>query len=227
MDAPATPHHLLLLPPQSEQPSSSSPTVHAVPASTPPLSSPHPVGLQFDRLNSSSSSSLPEIAHNKNNHGLKRRKRDSKLEKHGEKRKQRRPPDKPNFKGSFRNDRRGCQENVCCKCAAGLTADCAALCCCPFALLHLLALTFIKLPSAVVWRMLVSMKNRLCSKNLPLDAHEEDDDPRPSFTPPWSYKDSPEGSDPFAHVVRFDSQKLWKHFEAGHLGFGGLSMKRD
>jgi hypothetical protein len=48
--------------------------------------------------------------------------------------------------------------SMCCKCAAGFTADCAAVCCCPLALLHLAAMALIRLPSAMAWKMIVNLK---------------------------------------------------------------------
>ena len=64
--------------------------------------------------------------------------------------------------------RRRFHGNLCFKCAAGFTADCAAVCCCPLALLHLAAMAFIRLPSAMVWKMLLNLKNKSCLKKKPL-----------------------------------------------------------
>lgn len=122
---------------------------------------------------------------------------------------------------------KGCQDNVCCKCMAGFTADCAAVCCCPLALLHLAALTFIRLPTAIAWKMLVNLKNRIYTKRRP-PRDGEDDSPRPKLSSPWSYGSSPEANiDMGNHRARFDSQKLWQHFDAGRLDFGGISMRRE
>ncbi|MCO5592414.1 hypothetical protein L7F22_046417 [Adiantum nelumboides] len=127
----------------------------------------------------------------------------------------------------FDKKRKGCQDNVCCKCMAGFTADCAAVCCCPLALLHLAALTFVRLPAAMAWKMLVNLKNRIYTKRHPA-RDGEDDSPRPKFSSPWSYGSSPEGNiDLGSHRPRFDNQSLWQHFDAGRLDFGGLSMRRE
>lgn len=55
-----------------------------------------------------------------------------------------------------------CSGGMCkvCQCAAGLTADCAAVCCCPLSVLHLLVLGCVKLPCIVVCKGLVSVKRK-------------------------------------------------------------------
>eukprot|EP00250_Pteridium_aquilinum_P032844 c478_g1_i1 orf=576-1343(-) len=127
----------------------------------------------------------------------------------------------------FQKKRKGCHDNVCCKCAAGFTADCAAVCCCPLALLHLVALTFIRLPTAMAWKMVVRLKNKVYTKRRPAKDREEES-PGPKFANSWSYAASPEGmNDPRLHTASFDSQNLWQHFDAGSLDFGSLSMRRE
>ncbi|KAH6559010.1 hypothetical protein KP509_1Z032400 [Ceratopteris richardii] len=128
---------------------------------------------------------------------------------------------------------KGCHGNVCCRCIGGFTADCAAVCCCPLALLHLAALTFIRLPTAVAWKVVVKLKNRVFTKrNVPKDPGDISGRSKSSY--PWSDGNSPEGS-MSSHMqeqmAKFDleRQNLWKHIEAGRLEFGGggLSLRTD
>lgn len=252
----APPHLLLpnssakaLIPQQisSSSPISSidSPTEPSLPASPPQ----HPVyicnpQLDLSILSSSSSSFslVPEIIpvpgnngprhreKKKQHHGQKRHyNRDGKTDHASEKRsKLVRPHTAREAFADHHREGKACQDKVCCKCVAGFTADCAAICCCPLALLHLAALTFIRLPTAVAWKMLVKLKTRICTKRLPLKDGAEDS-PRPKIETPWPYGGSPEAgtTDPSVQVMRFDSQKLWQHFETGNLEFGGLSTKRE
>lgn len=220
--------------------STDSPTEPSLPASSPPQHPVHICNPQLDlSILSSSSSSfslVPEIIpvpgnngpwqrqKKQQHHGHKRHyNRDGKTDHAGEKRSKLVRSHTP--RAAF-----ACQGNACCKCVAGFTADCAAICCCPLALLHLAALTFIRLPTAVAWKMLVKLKNRICTKKLPTTKDGQEDSPRPKITtPPWPYGGSPEAgtTDPAVQVMRFDSQKLSQLFETGNLEFGGLSTKRE
>ncbi|XP_021755243.1 uncharacterized protein LOC110720511 [Chenopodium quinoa] len=53
-----------------------------------------------------------------------------------------------------------CSGKQCRSCAAALVADCVAVCCCPLALVSLLALAFVKVPYLVGRRCLRKRKNR-------------------------------------------------------------------
>lgn len=134
------------------------------------------------------------------------------------------PPDQPISLHPSPAHPFGCHNNACCHCVARFSTDCAVICCCPLALLHLLALTFIKLPSIIAWRMIVKLKKRLClCTRSPADVSKQDGLNPASST----QRESSEGSDASPHVLQFDSPKLVKYFEADHLGFGGISLKRD
>ncbi|KAK0590334.1 hypothetical protein LWI29_025518 [Acer saccharum] len=67
-----------------------------------------------------------------------------------------------------------CSGKYCRSCTAGLIADCVALCCCPCAVLNILALAFVKIPYKVGKRCLGLGKNkdkvkRKCKK---LEGHD-------------------------------------------------------
>lgn len=232
----------------AQQRSSSSPTSSIdspieprVPVASPSPPSPHFCNPQVDpslpASSSSSSNLVPEIQpvpqskaarhrrRTQERHVHKKDKQDERLEYANQERTTQRMPrrDSPHFQ----KKRKGCQDNVCCKCAAAFTADCAAVCCCPLALLHLAALAFIRLPTAVAWKMLVNLKNKIYPKRRSTKTSEEDS-PRPNAST-WSCGSSPEegGVDPGAHAASFDTENLWQHFEGSGLDFGGLSMRRE
>ena len=105
--------------------------------------------------------------------------------------------------------------NGACKCAAGLTADVAVVCCCPFALLHLLAIAFIKLPAAVVTRTVGNIKGKFAEKRQRAAVHEEEDDlntPQSSFPPSRARSYGAQESQSWAPVLAFGDQKLWRDY---------------
>lgn len=224
----------------SSSPTSSedSPIESSLPAALPSQHSSHISNPHVDlSLPSSSSSLVPEIVpvpqskgprhrrRTKQQHVDKKDKQDGDRDYASQERSKQGMPRRDSE--DFQKKRKGCQDNVCCKCAAAFTADCAAVCCCPLALLHLAALTFIRLPTAVVWKMLVNLKNKIYTKRRSTKRSEEDS-PRPNFANTWSYGSSPEGRvDAGEHAFRFDSENLWQHFEGGSLDFGGISMRRE
>jgi hypothetical protein len=119
-----------------------------------------------------------------------------------------------------------------CKCAAGLTADVAVVCCCPFALLHLLAIAFIKFPAAVMTRTMTKMKRKVCEKRQRAAVHEEDDDMSTPGTPcPPSRSRSYEARDvqTWAPALAFGDQKLWRDYfdspEAAGVFGGGEPLR--
>ncbi|CAM6115199.1 unnamed protein product [Calypogeia fissa] len=104
--------------------------------------------------------------------------------------------------------------NRVCKCAAGLTADVAVVCCCPFSLLHLLAIAFIKLPAAVVSKTAIRIKNKVAERRKRAAVHEEDDDPSPASSCPPSRSRSYDERDThtWAPALSFGDQKLWRDY---------------
>lgn len=118
----------------------------------------------------------------------------------------------------------GCRSQVC-SCAASFTADCAAICCCPCAILHLLILAFVKVPASFARKALCYARKKAVLRKRPADHKDDHDDEdhrgRYSFSP-WSYTDSPATSTGSPAPPKFDTQKLWAElYEAGHMGFGG------
>lgn len=124
---------------------------------------------------------------------------------------------------------RSCKGEVC-SCAASFTADCAAICCCPCAILHLLVLAFVKVPSSFARKAVCYARKkaalRTSNRKNPADHKDDHDDEdqhrgRYSFSP-WSCPDSPSTSHGSPAPPKFDTQKLWTElYEAGHIGFGG------
>ncbi|CAN4079233.1 unnamed protein product [Withania somnifera] len=57
-----------------------------------------------------------------------------------------------------------CTGKSCKSCTAGVVADCVALCCCPCAVINILALTFLKIPWMMGRKCLVKGKKKLSSK---------------------------------------------------------------
>ena len=120
---------------------------------------------------------------------------------------------------------------MCCRCASRFTVDCAAVCCCPLALVHLAALTFIRLPASLLWRMLVNLKSRMCVKRPPPTEDMEFDEGssvRRRTNGNFHNGKEDEALEPSSHrIIRFESQKLWQHFGTGDLDFGGFTMRGD
>ncbi|KAL2630248.1 hypothetical protein R1flu_014934 [Riccia fluitans] len=79
-------------------------------------------------------------------------------------------PDSNNYDSSTTSKGKACH------CAAGMTGDIAAVCCCPLSLLCLLALALIKLPTVAVGKVVVKIKRRISLKRKRAVVHEDDDD---------------------------------------------------
>lgn len=124
----------------------------------------------------------------------------------------------------------GSMRKACCRCAGAFAADCAALFCCPCAVLSLLGFILVELPSALGRKMVTHLQKRLCIKDA-ASAHSSrrGDNSHTIFTPTWSYRERSEGEGEkqAVSIIRFDTQNLLKHFEAEHVGFGCLSQKRE
>ncbi|KAI5071893.1 hypothetical protein GOP47_0014144 [Adiantum capillus-veneris] len=113
---------------------------------------------------------------------------------------------------------------ACCRCAGAFAADCAALCCCPCAIISLLAFIVVELPSALATRMISHWKKRLSVKDSADSCSSNRDDSHSIATPTRAHK----GAEVQAvHMIRFDTENLLKHFDAEHVGFGCLSQKRE
>ncbi|MCO5600965.1 hypothetical protein L7F22_055082 [Adiantum nelumboides] len=117
----------------------------------------------------------------------------------------------------------------CCRCAGAFAADCAALCCCPCAIVSLLGFVVVELPAALARRLITQWKKRLSVKN---SAESNRDDSLSISTLSRSRrelcKEPCTGAEAHAvRMIRFDTENLLKHFDAEHVGFGCLSQKKD
>ncbi|GLJ16807.1 hypothetical protein SUGI_0289590 [Cryptomeria japonica] len=149
-------------------------------------------------------------------------------------------PKSRRLKGRRKSSRSGCNKsnrgkcggNVCrgrqvCNCAASYAADCAAICCCPCALLHLFILAFVVAPCALARKAFCYVKKK-AKPQLSVTNDNGDDDERGKdeyFTPPWSCTQSPVGE---SFSPKVDTEMVWwELYAAGHMGFGGLPFERD
>ncbi|GLJ16809.1 hypothetical protein SUGI_0289620 [Cryptomeria japonica] len=122
-----------------------------------------------------------------------------------------------------------------CNCVASFAADCAAVCCCPCALLHIFILAFVKTPSICARKTFCFVKKKARSKRKldqkkTNDDDSEDDNREKSryYTPPWSCTESPERRSALDGSIspKLDSQNIWSEFyAAGRMGFGGLPFE--
>eukprot|EP00246_Nothoceros_aenigmaticus_P013314 TRINITY_DN452_c0_g1_i1.p1 TRINITY_DN452_c0_g1~~TRINITY_DN452_c0_g1_i1.p1 ORF type:complete len:275 (-),score=27.53 TRINITY_DN452_c0_g1_i1:279-1103(-) len=98
------------------------------------------------------------------------------------------------------------------KCAAGFTADCAAVCCCPLSVLHLLVLGCVKLPSIVVYKGYLGLKAKFRKRRRKTPGYEQEDALRPRSAIPidlLSYSE-PEPMSPKAGG--FGDHAMWREF---------------
>lgn len=107
-----------------------------------------------------------------------------------------------------------------CKCAAGLTADVAVVCCCPFSLLHLLAIAFVKVSTAVVSPTLTKIKRKVAARRKRAAVYEEDEDSIPaSSCPPSRCRSYEEGAvQTWAPALAFGDQKWRDYFDSPDVG---------
>ncbi|TXG54671.1 hypothetical protein EZV62_019927 [Acer yangbiense] len=143
-----------------------------------------------------------------------------------------------------------CSGKYCRSCTAGLIADCVALCCCPCAVLNILALAFVKIPYKVGKRCLGLGKNkdkvkRKCKKVEGHDHHgfvvERDHENLRNkgradkgileiVSSPSGLIIDDEDQDhqemSSSSSARFDeAEKVWLElYQVSHLGFGRLSF---
>lgn len=107
-----------------------------------------------------------------------------------------------------------CSGRMCkvCKCAAGLTADCAAVCCCPLSVLHLLVLGCVKLPCIVVYKGYRSIKRRFRKRRRSVPRYEQEDSLRQksSLTIDLSSYTEPEPMSP--KPGGFGDHAMWREY---------------
>lgn len=137
-----------------------------------------------------------------------------------------------------------CSGKYCKSCTAGLIADCVALCCCPCAVLNLLALAFVKVPYMMGRRCLglgkkkgkrLEMK-RKCKKSCCSSISSEeggefvlerDSSLRKRRVDEGMFEIEPgfgEDEQMGRFSARFEAEKVWLElYQVGHLGFGRVS----
>lgn len=121
-----------------------------------------------------------------------------------------------------------CSGKYCRSCTAGLIADCVALCCCPCAVLNILAFAFVKIPYMVGRRCLgVGKKEQMkrkCQKvieKVEFEGGGGDGDHdfvvlERNINNGASFVEDEEG---------FDAEKIWLElYQLGHLDFGRVSF---
>jgi hypothetical protein len=133
-----------------------------------------------------------------------------------------------------------CSGKHCQACTAGLVADCVALCCCPCAVVNLLALAFVKVPWMVGRRCLGLGKDkgrqrlerkRKCRRSEIDCVVERDGNGRKTVAVAAAVAE--EGK--LAEIASglggeeeermFEAEKVWLElYQVGHLGFGRVSF---
>ncbi|XP_050224859.1 uncharacterized protein LOC126674457 [Mercurialis annua] len=130
-----------------------------------------------------------------------------------------------------------CSGKFCKSCTGGLIADCVAICCCPCALLHLLALAFVKAPFMIgkkcFRRVKKKKRNKLSSNLQVLTAQGGDNLEKIKIEDEIleivnsGFNGGEEDDDGGGGVsARFEAvEKVWLEFyQNGHLGFGRVSF---
>nr|AIW09142.1 TB510 [Taxus baccata] len=135
-----------------------------------------------------------------------------------------------------------CGENIgkgrqLCSCAASFAGDCAAVCCCPCAFLHLFILAIVAVPCVLTRRVFCYVKKKGRSSNRKLQHFNKTngDDEKGGkcryCSPPWSVTQSPCTSEVLADgslSAKLDTHNIWwELYAAGHMGFGGIPFERD
>ena len=126
-----------------------------------------------------------------------------------------------------------CSGKHCRSCTAGLIADCVALCCCPFAVLHCFALAFVKAPLMAGRKCCgLAKKNRkktgqkiqrsLSKRSIGYDVvleRNRDGNAKKEF----------DETDQNGNCnASFETEKVWLElYQIGHLEFGRISFTGD
>ncbi|XP_059452814.1 uncharacterized protein LOC132183400 [Corylus avellana] len=130
-----------------------------------------------------------------------------------------------------------CSGKHCRACTAGLVADCVALCCCPCAVVNLLALAFVKVPWMVGRRCLGLGKEkgrqrlerkRKCRRSEIDCVVERDGNGRKTTAVAEEEGKMAEIASGFGEEEEermFEAEKVWLElYQVGHLGFGRVSF---
>ncbi|XP_009598404.1 uncharacterized protein [Nicotiana tomentosiformis] len=132
-----------------------------------------------------------------------------------------------------------CSGKSCKACTGGLIADCVAVCCCPCAVVNILALAFLKIP----W--MVGKKCLRMAKKKKLEKKRKDDKSCCYSADRVMYADSVEREEGGGEVgtlgmvnsqfgeeelkdsfsARIDAEEVWLElYRVGHMGFGRVSF---
>ncbi|KAJ0111042.1 hypothetical protein Patl1_02759 [Pistacia atlantica] len=115
-----------------------------------------------------------------------------------------------------------CSGKYCRSCTTGLVADCVALCCCPCAVVSILALAFVKIPYMVGRKCLaLGKKKRKCKK--------VEGSSSCGFVVERNYGDLNKGKLEIESFELFgeglEADRVWLElYQVGHLGFGRISF---
>ncbi|KAL0331962.1 UNVERIFIED_CONTAM: hypothetical protein Scaly_2097700 [Sesamum calycinum] len=131
-----------------------------------------------------------------------------------------------------------CTGKSCQSCTAGVIADCVAVCCCPCAVVNILALAFFKLPWAVARKCLGGRKKKSrrgmlegkkeCSRledrgGISEKKRVENGTSENASSSPGGRIGEEEPNDNFS--AEFRAEEVWLElYEVGHLGFGRVSF---
>lgn len=122
-----------------------------------------------------------------------------------------------------------CSAKFCRSCSAGVLADCIAICCCPCAVVNLLALAFVKVPWMVGRRCLRLLKKK--GKSLRRRKKIENVGISESVTKEEGEGENMEFSLEAIEGERqnfsagFEAERVWMElYQLGNLGFGRVSF---
>lgn len=133
-----------------------------------------------------------------------------------------------------------CSGKYCRSCTTGLVADCVALCCCPCAVVNILALAFVKIPYTVGKKCLGLAKKK--EKTKKKCKKLEGSSSSCGFLVERNYgdlnkeklqiesfalfgEDEEEKMDGGVNSARFEAERMWLElYQIGHLGFGRISF---
>ncbi|XP_031265241.1 uncharacterized protein LOC116123638 [Pistacia vera] len=124
-----------------------------------------------------------------------------------------------------------CSGKYCRSCTTGLVADCVALCCCPCAVVNILALAFVKIPYMVGRKCLgLGKKKRKCKKveassSCGFVVERNYGDLNKGKLEIESFGEDEEEMDGSVHSARLEAERVWLElYQVGHLGFGRISF---
>lgn len=115
-----------------------------------------------------------------------------------------------------------CSGKSCRSCSGGLIADCIAVCCCPCAVVNILALAFLKFPWMVGRKCLRMVKKKKLEENDKSTTDRVDTVEEGIVMTSSTFGDE-ELKDSFC--AKNDVEQVWLDlYQVGHMGFGRLSF---